>query len=29
MRNHEVTQKHNLLDSNGRLIEPGWSKSLI
>ena len=29
MRNHEVTQKHNLLDINGRLIEPGWSKSLI
>ena len=29
MRNHEVTQKHNLLDSNGRLIEPGWSKTLI
>lgn len=29
MRNHEVVTKHNLLDSNGYLIEPGWSKSLI
>lgn len=29
MRNHEVISKHNLLDDNGRLIEPGWSKSLI
>lgn len=29
MRNHEVVKSHNLLDENGRLIEPGWSKSLI
>lgn len=29
MRNHEVTTKHNLLDGNGQLIEPGWSRSLI
>ncbi len=29
MRNHEVTTNHNLLDKNGQLIEPGWSKSLI
>lgn len=29
MRNHEVINKHNLLDDNGRLIEPGWSRSLI
>lgn len=29
MRNHEVVKSHNLLDVNGHLIEPGWSKSLI
>ena len=29
MRNHEVTQRHQLLDANGRLIEPGWSKDLV
>lgn len=29
MRNHEITQAHNLLDSKGRLIEPGWSRTLI
>ncbi|MBE6720173.1 MAG: DUF2804 domain-containing protein [Ruminococcaceae bacterium] len=29
MRNHEVTQAHKLLDENGRLVEPGWSKSLV
>ena len=29
MRNHEVTQSHKLLDENGRLIEPGWSRSLL
>lgn len=29
MRNHEVTTKHNLLDSNGCLVEPGWSRTLI
>lgn len=29
MRNHEVVKSHNLLDENGHLIEPGWSKSLI
>ena len=29
MRNHEVINKHSLLDENGSLIEPGWSRSLI
>lgn len=29
MRNHEVTESHNLLDEKGMLIEPGWSKALI
>ena len=29
MRNHEVTTPHKLLDENGKLIEPGWSKTLI
>lgn len=29
MRNHEVVESHNLLDKNGVLIEPGWSKSLV
>lgn len=29
MRNHEVIKKHNLLDKNGKLVEPGWSRSLI
>ena len=29
MRNHEVTEAHKLLDENGVLIEPGWSKSLV
>ena len=29
MRNHEVVKSHNLLDENGHLVEPGWSKSLI
>lgn len=29
MRNHEVTTRHNLLDGNGQLIEPGWSRNLI
>ena len=29
MRNHEVTQRHQLLDLNGRLMEPGWSKDLV
>ena len=29
MRNHEVTTAHKLLDENGRLIEPGWSRTLI
>ena len=29
MRNHEVTTAHKLLDENGKLIEPGWSKTLI
>ncbi len=26
MRNHEVTEAHKLLDENGRLVEPGWSR---
>ena len=29
MRNHEVTNPHKLLDENGKLIEPGWSRTLI
>lgn len=29
MRNHEVTTSHKLLDNNGELIEPGWSRNLI
>lgn len=29
MRNHEVVKSHNLLDENGHLIEPGWSKSQV
>ena len=29
MRNHEVTEVHRLLDENGSLVEPGWSKSLV
>ncbi len=29
MRNHEVTKAHRLLDENGVLIEPGWSRSLV
>ena len=29
MRNHEVTTAHKLLDENGKLIEPGWSRTLI
>ena len=28
-RNHEVTQRNNLLNADGTLREPGWSKSLI
>lgn len=28
-RNHEVTERHLLLDGNGELTEPGWSRSLI
>lgn len=28
-RNHEVTEKHKLLDKNGRVIEPGWAKKLV
>ena len=28
-RNHEVTTKHDLLNADGTLREPGWSKSLI
>lgn len=29
MRNHEVVNPHKLLDENGKLIEPGWSRSLV
>lgn len=29
MRNHEVTKRHPLLDVQGRLVEPGWSKDLV
>lgn len=29
MRNHEVISRHNLLNKDGSLIEPGWSKALI
>ena len=28
-RNHEVTERHPLLDGNGELVEPGWSRSLV
>ncbi|MBO5937341.1 MAG: DUF2804 family protein, partial [Clostridia bacterium] len=28
-RNHEVTTAHDLLNPDGTLAEPGWSKSLI
>ena len=29
MRNHEVTKRQPLLDSNGTLTEPGWARSLV
>lgn len=29
MRNHEVTARQQLLDKNGVLNEPGWSRSLV
>ena len=29
MRNHEVTNPHPLLDENGHLVEPGWSRKLV
>lgn len=29
MRNHEVTQKQRLLDANGQIAEPGWSRRLL
>ena len=29
MRNHEVTQTHPLLNSDGSLMEPGWSRKLV
>ena len=29
MRNHEVTEPGSLLDKNGNLAEPGWSRKLI
>ncbi len=28
-RNHEVTTVHPLLDENGQLADPGWSRSLL
>lgn len=28
-RNHEVIDRHKLLDSHGELVEPGWSRSLV
>lgn len=28
-RNHEVTTVHDLLDENGKLSEPGWSRRLL
>ena len=28
-RNHEVISSHSLLDSQGELSEPGWSRSLL
>ena len=28
-RNHEVTRRHPLLDNDGDLKEPGWSRSLL
>ena len=28
-RNHEVTNSHALLNGQGELIEPGWSRSLL
>ena len=28
-RNHEVTENHLLLNNQGELSEPGWSRSLI
>ncbi len=28
-RNHEVISSHSLLDQNGELSEPGWSRSLL
>lgn len=29
MRNHQVVNPHKLLDENGKLVEPGWSTSLV
>ena len=28
-RNHEVIERHNLLNRDGTLAEPGWSRSLV
>ena len=28
-RNHEVTERHLLLNENGELVEPGWSRHLL
>ena len=28
-RNREVTERHPLLDGNGELVEPGWSRNLV
>ena len=29
MRNHEVVQSHALLNADGNLSEPGWSRHLV
>lgn len=29
MRNHEITTVQNLLDENGQIAEPGWSRQLL
>ena len=29
MRNHEITKKQLLLDIDGELREPGWSRSMV
>ena len=29
LRNHEVTMEHKLLNADGKLIEPGWSRKFV